>query len=104
MMKLKKLKVKTWQQLFDIAHESDIMNASDGRISRQLAYWWFKHGLPKNEENGLYDRCQYIIKAAEINGWIITRADILALNAEFKAAKKMSDGRSAKILARTSKT
>jgi len=87
-MKLKKLKIRTWQELFGIAQESDIMNASDGRISRQLAYWWLKHGLPKNEENGLYDRCQYIIKAAESKGWIITRAEILALNADFKRGKK----------------
>jgi len=82
------MKIKTWAQLFEVATASCIEHASDGRISRQLAYWWLRHGLPKNEENGLYDRCQYIIKAAESKGWIITRDEILALNADFKRGKR----------------
>jgi len=87
-MKKKKAKLTPWELLFKTVSESGITEASEGRISRQLAYWWRKHGLPKNEENGLYDRCQYIIKAAEVKGLIITRAEILALNADFKRCKK----------------
>jgi len=82
------MKVETWAQLFELVNCSEIERASKGLISRQLAFYWKKNGLPRSELSGLDDRCRFIVKAAKTNAITITRAEILALNADFKRCKK----------------